>query len=191
MIKTIKILAFLAIFAFALSIALCFYLFFDYFIEERNIIILTLIFISMICGILLYFLSIILLSFKLKSISFALIFLGFLFCVLASFGFYQCYIEYNNFLFSQTKGKLAFYFCAFFTTLAFILGYFHFKTMAKISSWNEFLFVYKFFMVALIVSYFTPFLAFLCWALVRFCFSFLGINSRLLKSLEFTHLSYQ
>lgn len=49
MIKTIKILAFLAIFAFALSIALCFYLFFDYFIEERNIIILTLIFISMIC----------------------------------------------------------------------------------------------------------------------------------------------
>ncbi|EMD1071253.1 hypothetical protein VP493_000954 [Campylobacter jejuni] len=51
MIKTIKILAFLAIFAFALSIALCFYLFFDYFIEERNIIILTLIFISMICGI--------------------------------------------------------------------------------------------------------------------------------------------
>ncbi|MPQ00404.1 hypothetical protein F9662_03985 [Campylobacter jejuni] len=45
MIKTIKILAFLAIFAFALSIALCFYLFFDYFIEERNIIILTLIFI--------------------------------------------------------------------------------------------------------------------------------------------------
>ncbi|ECY2170934.1 hypothetical protein F6979_01835 [Campylobacter jejuni] len=160
MIKTIKILAFLAIFAFALSIALCFYLFFDYFIEERNIIILTLIFISMICGILLYFLSIILLSFKLKSISFALIFLGFLFCVLASFGFYQCYIEYNNFLFSQTKGKLAFYFCAFFTTFAFILGYFHFKTMAKISSWNEFLFVYKFFMVALIVSYFNAFFGF-------------------------------
>ncbi|HIC6973131.1 TPA: hypothetical protein ACW37D_001571, partial [Campylobacter jejuni] len=74
--------------------------------------------------------------------------------------FYQCYIEYNNFLFSQTKGKLAFYFCAFFTTLAFILGYFHFKTMAKISSWNEFLFVYKFFMVALIVSYFNAFFGF-------------------------------
>ncbi|KQI02676.1 hypothetical protein, partial [Campylobacter jejuni] len=68
--------------------------------------------------------------------------------------------EYNNFLFSQTKGKLAFYFCTFFTTLAFILGYFHFKTMAKISSWNEFLFVYKFFMVALIVSYFNAFFGF-------------------------------
>ncbi|EHQ1141858.1 hypothetical protein KQM47_001865 [Campylobacter jejuni] len=32
--------------------------------------------------------------------------------------------------------------------------------MAKISSWNEFLFVYKFFMVALIVSYFNAFFGF-------------------------------
>ncbi len=158
--KSIKILAFLAIFAFAFSIALCFYLFFDYFTEERNIIILTLIYASVICGILLYLLSIILLSFSLKSISFFLIFLGFLFCILASFGFYQYYVEYNNFLFSQTKGKLAFYFCVFFTILAFVLGYFHFKTMTKISSWREFLFVHKFFMVALIVSYFNAFFGF-------------------------------